>query len=193
MLSAAVVADKKQYLFDFVSPDRAEKAKKYVKEEDRLLSLGGAYLIKKYVGDVTVDERGKPRSENHFFNISHSVDLVGIAISDKRDIGLDIEKDREIKGGVDKYCLSADEFEACENGLCFLSAFVAKESLAKADGRGIVGDIKAIPALPLDGPIEYGGKCFYRHTFKMEGYRISVALEGEDFKIDAKTILEIQP
>ena len=191
LLNIRSIAENKDFLFGYVDPDRALRAKRYVKESDGLLSLGAAYLIKKYVGEYSVDEKGKPHSERFFFNVSHSVDLVGIAICDCADTGLDIEKERPESKDIINYCLAPEEMKAYVEGKKFLSLFVAKESLAKAEGTGIFGEIKKIPALPIDGEVTYKGNIYYRHTVKKEGYYISVSIKNNDFVVITEEIERI--
>lgn len=191
LLNIKYVAESKEKILSYVDKGRAEKSARFIKEQDGLLSLGGAYLIKKYVGDFFVDDKGKPRAQSVFFNISHSHDLVGIALSDECEIGFDVEYARKEDGDVIAYCLSDEEMKAYKKGLPFLSMFVAKESLAKADGRGIIGNVKKIPALPADGFVAYGGKNFYRHKVEADGYFASVSLENKDFTFCTKILTEI--
>ena len=118
-----------------------------------------------------------------FFNVSHSSDLVVIAISDSEEIGIDIEKDADKNKELVSYCLSEEEIQEYDKGVSFLELFVSKESIAKADGKGLSSNIKSIPALPLNGKAEYMEKTFFRHNIKKEGYFVSITLENNDFYI----------
>ncbi len=173
----------REFIEQEIDERRLQKANRYVHENSALLSLGAAWLIHKYVGDYYVDEHGKPRSESLFFNVSHSSDLVVIAISDSEEIGIDIEKDADKNKELVSYCLSEEEIQEYDKGVSFLELFVSKESIAKADGKGLSSNIKSIPALPLNGKAEYMEKSFYRHNIKKEGYFVSITLENKDFYI----------
>ena len=184
LLDVGLVARNESAVSAYIDGDRLKKASRYVKGNDRLLSLGGGYLIKKFVGETYIDERGKPRSETAFFNISHSGGVVGLALLKARDIGLDIECEKEIREELVKYSLSFKEYEKYLGGEPFLSQFVAKESLAKAEGGGISNELKIIPALPLNGEVVYLGKRYARRTFVEKDLFISVSVEGGEFKLE---------
>lgn len=182
------VEKNKSAITDFIDKERLKKAERYIDEKDRLLSLGGSYLIKKYVGDIYIDDNKKPRSKSVFFNVSHSGGKAAIAVSAAGEVGLDIEKDAPVKRNLVEYCLSDAELESFNGGQPFLKFFVAKESLAKADGRGIKSDIKLIPALPFDGETYYDGKRYFRRSVATDGYFVSVTLKDKDFEISYETI-----
>ena len=57
-------------------------------KKEKLVSY---YFKKKYVGDYSLNERGKPISNNVFFNISDSKGMVVLAISKNREVGVDVE------------------------------------------------------------------------------------------------------
>ena len=192
LLDVELVKKNKSAITDFIDKSRAEKAERYLDEKDRLLSLGGSYLIKRFVGDHYIDENKKPRSDKAFFNVSHSGEKAAIAVSSDREIGLDIEKDLPVTKCLADYCLSDEELGYSDSGQPFLKFFVAKESLAKADGKGIRKDIKLIPALPFDGEVSYDGKRYFRHSAKTkDGYFVSVTLSDKDFEITLETIKSI--
>ena len=166
------------------------RAERFRREADRLLYMGGIYLVKSVFGKdalILRSRTGKPFTDGGMFNISHSVDTVGAAFCAARAVGLDIEKHREGYGDIRGFCLSADE---AGSGHCFFDLFTAKESLAKAEGGGLPADPASLPALPLDGEVEFKGKKYVRHRFYKKGYSVSVCLEGEDFVFEEETAYE---
>ena len=176
------IADNKNTIIRLLSEEDIIQSERYIKESDKLLHIGSAYLKKKYVaGKITVDSYGKPKSDVFHFSISHSHDLVGIAINDNREIGLDIETKEELSDDVKIFCLSDYEMNKLGKDSA-TEYFVSKESLAKAEGTGLPNDIKSVPALPLDGEIEYKGKKYYRHKISNKSHYISITLEGADFE-----------
>jgi len=188
-MKTSAARGKEEYLFSVLPEDRVEKARKYVRENDRLLSLCAGYLVYRFVGEYAVDAYGKPRSDRLFFSLSHSGDLVGLAVCEDREVGLDIEKrdgERD-EDALAAYCFSDEELEEYRRDGDFLSLFTSKESLSKAEGRGL-GDVKNIPALPLDGAVGYCGKTYHRHSLGVSGFSVSVALEGDDFAIETNEI-----
>ena len=84
-----------QEILSMLDDKRIEKANGYLKENDKLLSLGGGYLYQKYlpVKDFKYNENGKPYLENGpFFNLSHSGEYIALVISKTREVGIDIQK-----------------------------------------------------------------------------------------------------
>ena len=190
-LSADIVEKNIERAEAFVGDERRERANKLVVQNDRLLSLGAGYLIKRFVGDYYIDENGKPRSDKTFFNVSHSGRLVGIALSIEAEVGLDLELSAEKNEKTAKYVLSESEFEAFKLGTPFSTLFVAKESLAKAQGEGVRRDIKTIPALPLSGCVVYGGESYFRRGFERGDYCVSVTAKGEDFLVEIEQLFAL--
>ena len=168
---------------------RVEKAGRFIRTDDRLRSLCAGYLLTRYVGDYTVDGNGKPRSGNCFFSLSHAGRFAGIAVGYSGELGLDFEPAETDKNTekLSDYCLNDAERLVFPPD-AFLKAFVAKESLAKADGRGLRPPVRSIPALPLDGAVNYETKTYYRHSFERNGYLFSIAREGNDFAVETDEI-----
>lgn len=190
LLHTAQVEGKEAAVGALLPEERLVKANRYAFEKDRRLSLAAGYLVRRYVGDYTVDEHGKPKSERVWFNLSHSGDLAALAVSNRGEVGIDVESisaDRD-QESLAAYCLSEGEYNAYRDGQAFLALFTAKESLAKAEGTGLVHDVKSIPALPVDGRVEYRGKPYYRHLLQMEGYHGSVSAEGEDYVLSVQEV-----
>ena len=188
-LPVSSVRGKEENILSVLPDKRVEKAKRFVKEDDEALSLAAGYLIARYVGEYYVDPYGKPRSERLFFNLSHSADVAALAVSTSSEVGLDIEKNCEKKDVDDlaDYCLNDEEQNEYRNGRPFLSLFTAKESLAKAEGKGLFATaVKKIPSLPLDGEVKYQNKTYHRHTLNKDGYFLSVTSEGGDFEIQTE-------
>ncbi|MCX7843033.1 MAG: 4'-phosphopantetheinyl transferase superfamily protein [Clostridia bacterium] len=80
-----------------------------------------------------------------YFNISHSKEYLLVGISENRDIGVDIEKIRQDAGHA---VLAESVFSPLEKALyssyspseklrCFYKAWVQKEAVSKAVGKGI--------------------------------------------------------
>ncbi|MBQ7444368.1 MAG: 4'-phosphopantetheinyl transferase superfamily protein [Clostridia bacterium] len=187
-----VLKGKEGHLYSVLPEERGEKAKRYAKEDDRLLSLAAGYLAGKVVGRYFKDENGKPRADGVHFSLAHSGDIAVIAVNEHRDVGVDAEISQDKNfDDIANYALGEDELEAYRSGVSFLPLFTAKESLSKAEGRGLRNRTRDIPALPLDGAVEYKGKTYYRHTLEIPGYYASAVLEGEDFLAEIEELTEI--
>jgi hypothetical protein len=137
----------------------------------KLLCLGAGYLVDKYVthGEMSYNEFGKPYCEAAYFSISHSIDVVVLAVCKGAEVGVDVEKRRQVNADLISYCLSESETD-----LDFLDAFCAKESLAKAQGEGLVRNVKGVPAMPQNGAVKWKGREFYRIAVKYDGYALSI-------------------
>lgn len=109
-----------------------------------------AEILKKDYGindcRITLRQGGKPalETEQMFFNVSHSRDLVVIAVADC-EVGVDIEfYDRAVSERVRRYCLSSKEALEILPGdnRGFINVWTAKESYLKLYGQGLAGTMR---------------------------------------------------
>ena len=118
---------------------------------------------------VSRTDTGKPViTEGIHFNVSHSGDLILLAVSEERAVGVDIERKRDVQrvdALMNRWLSPAEraEFAAlCERGAtpseAFLRIWSLKEARLKALGVGISGAGRArldlVDALPLDHLLE---------------------------------------
>ena len=154
-LKTEYMKDRYGKMLESLSESEIKKIENYRTESSRLLTAGGSWLVRKLLGKeavISTAPNGKPKSEKVFFNISHSVDTVGMAFSFRHEVGLDLEKKRILSKDLSDRCLTSDEKKSGED---FLTLFTAKESLAKAEGGGISRKLTEIPALPVNGKVYY--------------------------------------
>ena len=186
ILHTSIVKDNYSSLLSMVDKNRIEKANRFVNENDQLLSLGGGYLLTKYLPhlEMKYNENGKPYLANGpYFNLSHSKDYVVLAISHSREVGVDIEYIDENKVKAIKYSLSEEEKDISDINTLF-QIWSNKESLIKCLGSSI-SDIKKIKGLPLEGVRE--GR--YSKSMIYDGYSLSITLNGQEpFSIKIKEI-----
>ena len=184
IISSLQIKENTDKILPLLSAEEKTRAQRFVCEKDMLLSLGGAFLCRRRYGTNAVITRtpgGKPRVNGSFFSVSHSEDLIAAAFCDNLEVGVDLEKVRDGFEEITEYCFTEEE-QASQNDLFEL--FTSKESLAKASGTGLVPSPISFPALPVEGPVSFRGKTYYRHTLPLDGYRLSVCLENSDFKIE---------
>ena len=168
---------------------RQEKANRYVKEKDRLLSLAAGialdkglqeYGLKEKDATILTDEHGKPYLkdyQNIHFNLSHSGDLA-LAAFDEKEIGCDIERIRPLKEDVAKRCFSKEEQEyiskAKDKDEAFTRIWVYKESFIKALGIGLGMDLSSFSAIPTSNGVLLKQSADPRNwtieEIKIEGY-----------------------
>jgi 4'-phosphopantetheinyl transferase len=137
-----------------LSLQKQDSIQRLINEKDRLSSLFGLYLLKRCVqdeeipdfqlSDIKYPESGKPywhRESSHGFdfNISHSEDLILVAMSKTLKVGVDIEKRRNLKRLNFKMVMSAEELEKIQQTPdMFFDLWSKKEAVVKAaDTAGI--------------------------------------------------------
>ena len=194
ILHTSLVKQKLSFVMSFVDPKRKEKAERFVKEQDQLLSLGAGYLLKKYLpeGEIKVNESGKPYLPNGpFFNVSHSGEYVVLVMHPSRDVGVDIEQINENKRDGIVFVLNPEEKKIADTGTLF-RIWSNKESLIKCLSTGLKC-IKTVSGIPLEGIRNIEGQDYFTKSLIYNGYSLSVTLKGKepfDLKIEQAEILE---
>ena len=177
-------------VLSFLDQSRLKKANQLSKEDDRLLSYGGGYLMKKYLPneEIKISKNGKPFLEGGpHFSLSHSHDFVGLCVQEGDEIGLDIEYINIDKTKAIRYVLSGEEAKVDDVESLF-KLWTNKESLIKCRGD-LLNHIRLYPGLPLNGKVSYGGTTYYRNSIIYRGYAISVSSEGsEPFELKIKEV-----
>ena len=182
---------------DILSNDEQAKALRFLhsKDKDSFICRRTALriLLGRYTGlepaeiEFIPGKNKKPELKNHaniYFNVSHSEELILIAISDK-SIGVDIEhiKPELNSAEVLKYAFNEQEItfinDSKQPADSFFELWTRKEALTKASSKGLDDDLCKIPS--LDG----------EHKLNKE----IIALEGDwqlnSFKIDKEYIASI--
>lgn len=142
-------------LYTSVSKYRKEKIDSMKLHNDKCLSLGVEYLLKKGCSDLDIDydnqivikeDLKKPYfvNSNFKFNLSHSGNMVMCIISDI-EVGCDIEQIRKIDLEIAKRFFNKSEYNLIMNEkeenrtAMFFRLWTLKESYIKCNGTGIVG------------------------------------------------------
>lgn len=193
ILHTSLVKENYNRIFSYVDKYRQEKALKFANEKDRLLSLGAAYLMMKYLpkGRILENENRKPYLEGGpFFNISHSGEYIVFASHPTREVGIDIEQIRENKVDAIKYVLS-DEEKGITNPTQLFQIWSNKESLIKCLSTSLK-DIRKVSGLPLEGVHKIDDESYFTKSIVYQGYSLSVTLQGEDpFELNIKPVQAI--
>lgn len=196
ILHISLIKQNLSFVVSYVDKSRKEKAERFVDEKDQLLSLGAAYLMKKYLpkGEIKIMDTGKPYLPNGpFFNVSHSGEYVVFASLSNSEVGIDIERIDENKLDGIRYVLSEEEKKISDSGVLF-QIWSNKESLIKCSSNGLK-DIKKVKGLPLNGKRIINGQSYYTKSVIYNGYSLSVTLKQEepfDIKIENINSLEEQ-
>ncbi|MBQ7907509.1 MAG: lecithin retinol acyltransferase family protein [Clostridia bacterium] len=95
-------------------------------------ALQKSFDIKPKISLVTKDKRGKPTLKGCFFSISHTSNLVAVAVS-RRDVGVDIEEIKEHAALSPERNHVLSESETAESFVDVLSLWTKKEAIFKLD------------------------------------------------------------
>ena len=184
------IKDNLDFVLSFVDEKRKQKANKYVQEKDRLLSLGAAYLLKKYLpkGENKEYPNGKPYLEGGpHFNISHSGEYAVLAVHKTRDVGVDIQIIDKSKINVVKYVLNDNEKNITDDESLF-KVWSNKESLIKCLSNSLK-DIRSVDGIPLTGNRVFNNNEFYTVSRILDDYALSITLKGKDpFEVDIQIV-----
>lgn len=136
----------------FSSEEKRRRVSKIKKREDAVRTLLAdvmlrIILIEKFgLSNIDIvfcnNEYGKPflKDKSIFFSISHSCQWVSVAV-DRKNLGIDIEKIRDVNLNVAKRFFSPDEFEdmmkTSDKIDYFFTLWTLKESYVKALGMGL--------------------------------------------------------
>ncbi|MFC1616651.1 4'-phosphopantetheinyl transferase superfamily protein, partial [Candidatus Margulisiibacteriota bacterium] len=133
---------------------------RYKRWQDRQARLLGKLLLVKGLAfyypnpyellhSIKFDKYKRPFINSEIdFNISHSGDYIILAIAKGIRLGIDIEKKREIDNNILKNYLTDQEWQhliSSQNQIeTFFDYWTKKESIIKADGRGLFVNLKNI-------------------------------------------------
>ena len=184
--------DTNKYTFDelknsiYITNDDINNSLRYKMDINRKEALISSYFKNKYIDDeIYFNEYNKPISNKYLFNISHSNGLVIFAITNKYDIGIDIELIRDVKDNLIKYISNDDELKYIDNEKKFYEIWTSKESIVKSLGKGLFKKVNEIPALPINGIKIFDGITYSSKIIENDSYVISVTLKAnEDFNIE---------
>jgi 4'-phosphopantetheinyl transferase len=136
-----------------------EPRNRFVAGRAALRTILSRYLGVRAAGLVIVDgEHGKPRLATTkgpaqlFFNVAHSADLALVAVTVGCEVGIDIERGREVSHWQEiaqRYFHDAEvrailASPPAERALSFLRCWTAKEAILKALGVGLSGSLSAL-------------------------------------------------
>jgi 4'-phosphopantetheinyl transferase len=176
-----------------LSQTEIDKSTCFLHEGDRK-----SYLVRKYflrmllskIGNLhpqkiefSFTENKKPTSGNIEFNVSHSHDMVIIAISPGR-IGIDVEyvKENFDFSGMLTACFCEQEIAHILDGngiFNFYKLWTRKEALLKATGEGLTENLPFINCLP--DVVTRNESSFKIVTLEIqENYLISIALDKQE-------------
>lgn len=160
----------------------------------RYLSLVGRALIRVLIMKhfdidyvkLKYNEFGKPYidNENIFFNISHSNNLLTIIISNKSDVGIDIEYIKEFNNNVADFIMTSNEKDKLKTdknkNLLFTKIWTRKEAYFKCKGTGITENINQVSLENSKSNFiqEINSEYFYFKSLIKYNYAISICTKN---------------
>lgn len=175
-----------------------EKNQRFVRWQDRYANLFGKLLLLEALykneivhlslSDLKYNKYNRPYYENGLFdfNISHAGEYVICAFSKDVNLGVDIEKISDIDFDSFNKIMTPNQWSdihASTNPIVtFFDYWTMKESVIKADGRGL-----SIPLLQIqekDGEVYYENKQWYvQHIDISKAYSTCLATNVSDVQI----------
>jgi len=129
---------------------------------------------------------GKPyfTNSNVKFNISHSEDIIAIAI-DNEEIGLDVEKIEEVNANLISRVYSEQEKEIYKEKLLdsdfFFKTWTIKESYIKFSGIGLNADVTQLTFDLNSNQNKYEDK--FINTVKINDFYLSLCTKKKEYQI----------
>ena len=179
-------------MFDTLPETDRERIGGYRFDADRIRGTLGAAMIRHFAGEafpeeeivIERDEYGKPYLSGHEgfeFSLSHSGDMVVLAISDK-PVGADVETVKGKDWRMFHRFLSEEEMKMIETAKepegRFFEVWTVREAFSKEEGKGLRILDEAFTVDYDRKEIGYKGKILYfktiSHTARGTGYKISV-------------------
>lgn len=185
-------SDDKKSHYALLSADEISRAKSFYRVEDRMRFAGTRMHLRLLLAErlrvevskiyFSCNKNGKPYcclepSSSPFplpiyFNVSHSGNYALIALSDKRELGVDIEKHSSHFdiAALQKYLLSsAENYSFADNESDFYQYWTMKEAALKALGVGIADYLQEISVfLPTKTDIGAGNAHHFYSSHSQE-------------------------
>jgi len=161
----------KNYLI-FLPESLRDQHFRYKRWQDRTANLLSKILLIKGLQKFGLDynslellnynQYGRPHlSGNIDFNISHSGDFIVCALGENIRLGIDIEEIKPVDFTDFEYMMTAGQWEMIKNSPNplkeFFNFWAIKESIIKADGRGL--------SVPLNDIVIIGQNAYYENNW----------------------------
>lgn len=184
-----------QRMISELSEERAERAERYQKKEDRYLSAGAGHLLDVALKKMGREEkslkyyyndRGKPYVIGIGFNLSHSGTIAALALGNQ-EVGVDVQKIVPVKEElIERVCTEREYaylsgFSGMAREREFFRLWTAKESASKYIGSGLPNP-KEYEIDLVKGTFLYRGKTWKARfmEYPLEGYSLT-ACSAERF------------
>jgi 4'-phosphopantetheinyl transferase len=210
----ARAADYGPALDDLLTPVEVARAARLRRPEDRVRQVLGATMLRLAVsaatgtppGAVTVDRTcpgcGEPHGRPELpgtglhASITHSGDLVGLALTTVAPVGLDVERVAEVDvAGLGRTVLHETERATPPDLPAFFTYWTRKEAVVKATGDGLAASLAEVRVTgPAEPPVllAYPGRHLLpAHLIDLhpdDGYRAALAvLTADPVRVDERS------
>ncbi len=191
------------YYLQKVPKNIRERISRYRRWEDRQLGLFGKMLLLDGLGEygyrsncldnLSYNKFGRPFLDNSIdFNVSHAGRYVVCAISDRGKVGIDIEKIRLVElADFERYMTDEEKTAIRESDRqyeTFYEYWTKKESVVKADGRGLSISLKNISISGKSALLD-NGRYFLVNIDNIDAsYKCHLAVSFEEPEIRIKEV-----
>lgn len=168
-------------------PERAEKARRFRFEKDRLLCLGAGFLMMSALGirredELRYGENGKPFAPGYpAFNLSHSGAWCALAAGNVKQIGFDLEEINEANTDIAAEVYTDAELAWMRGDPLnrFFQLWTWKESVMKAAGLGMNLVPRTFEVLPFvrGQSVQAAGGTWYASGGTWDNCRFSVCAD----------------
>lgn len=217
LLNVPAMIDNMDDYINMLSYQRAEKVKRLKNVKSKLANIFSELMIKYLVNkELSIDydkiqfncnQYGKPHVmglENFHYNISHSADYIVCAVH-KKSIGIDMERVRNININISERFFSKYEYNYInqreDKTQAFFDIWTLKESIIKADGRGMNIPLSSFSAVDCNYNIktvsqDIGHEYFLKqYNNVLHDYKIAVCSPDDNFEdkivnLDYKDLLK---
>ena len=152
------------------------------------------YELKDPLSTFNKDEYGKPsiQHKNLHFNISHSNDIIGIAISEVSNIGFDLQAHKSFNPKIIHRVFTEPEHqghkEATDKSSFFFDTWSRKEASVKATGKGIKTGLSTFSV--LQNVIELENQELHLENLKIiDGFSAAIAVNHPISNVVIKKLL----
>lgn len=178
------------YLLEYVSENRKQKVIRYRNDCDKILSLYAALLVRMELSRISsiaadkltfsAESMRKPVCLDNIcdFSISHTRNLILLALSETSAVGADTEKIKKTQPEIAERYFSEEEkqFLSCRNEQkenCFYNMWTLKEAYCKYKGTGLSEEVLKTNTL---------SEAFRQHSFSFvyHDYICSVYTDTEE-------------
>ena len=179
---------------ELLDPDERSRAARFVREIDRARFVARRAATRRIIGaaaDLAPGELrwrrepdGRPVLDGRplSFSVSHSGDLLVVALAVAGPVGVDAERMRELPNldGLARVALSPSEWLAwqtvprAQRAVAFLRHWTAKEAFLKALGRGLAEDPARVTAIGSTVSIDDGRPAWPMRHVQLGGHLIAV-------------------